>query len=674
MRKVNHHAALIQAAQKVTEDLRREQVHLTLGGEPTYVPIDPSAPEWSFTAVGPTKLGFAHEMTEALIRRRAPGSLAILSPGKFYPGEPNARWAVNILSNRDGTPLNPHPPARPARPSAKAVAKLRRFLTERLRLKSGTWMSAHEPDGVECGVCVLPLDVAKGKWVTQRWPFKGSIPLTAAEGPAGLRLPLGLLPETALKRALVLEPVERGLSLFLPPLLQEPFNKLLKTLLEGIGEAGISSFQIEGYVPSDESNQWIKLAIAPDPGVLEVNLPACNDWFEYESWIRDLDSAAAEVGLRPFKRPSEEEEFGSGGGNHLLFGGPSDEENAFFTNPSWVTSILRYWQHHPSLSYLFTGHYVGPSSQAPRPDESSRELYDLEMAYRFLESLGPGDHRYLISETLRHLHTDGSGNTHRSEISFDKFWSPGWPGGCRGLIEFRAIETLPRTEWTSAVALLWIALASRLYLKHYRRPLVDHGSTLHDCFFLPTPLWEDFRGVLRDLKRVGYNLPPEVFREIWNWRFPVMLRFESKGGRLVVRKAHEGWPLLCETPLEGGTTSRFVDTSIERLEFLADHAFTKSHRVYVQGRELKMGSLGGNHCGAGLRYRRSALHPSLHPGIEPHMPLILTVKSGRKAMHFRLAEARRQFEAIPADQAGRLGGRPCQKLDPSLLTCDLRLP
>jgi uncharacterized protein (DUF2126 family) len=220
-----------------------------------------------------------------------------------------------------------------------------------------------------------------------------------------------------------------------------------------------------------------------------------------------------------------------------------------------------------------------------------------------------------------------------------------------------------------------MALAARLYQRRYTRPLASHGSALHDRYFLPTPLWDDLQSVLRDLKRAGYNLPSEVFHEIWNWRFPVMLRFESKGGKLIVRKAHEGWPLLCETPLEGGTTSRFVDTSIERLEFLADEAFVKSHKVFVQGRELKLGPLGGNHLGAGLRYRRTALHPSLHPGIAPQMPLILAVKSSRKpAMHFRLADARRHFEAIPASEAGNHKGRACQKLNSSLLTCDLRLP
>ena len=170
------------------------------------------------------------------------------------------------------------------------------------------------------------------------------------------------------------------------------------------------------------------------------------------------------IGLRSFR--AEPLPAGTGGGSHLLFGGISIDENPFFTRPGWLASILRYWQHHPSLSYLFTGCYVGISSQAPRPDESGNTLLDLELAYRQLENLPAGDSRLQINELLRHLHTDVSGNTHRSETSFDKFWSP--PTGYYGLIEFRAIESLPKADWTGAVALLWRALLTYLLKQPFR--------------------------------------------------------------------------------------------------------------------------------------------------------------------------------------------------------------
>ena len=333
---------------------------------------------------------------------------------------------------------------------------------------------------------------------------------------------------------------------------------------------------------------------------------------------------------------------------------------------------MRYWQRHPALSYLFTGDYVGPSSQAPRPDESARPLYDLEMAYQFLEKLPAGrDQRQLISETLRHLHTDGSGNTHRSEISFDKFWNASWEGGCRGLIEFRAVETMPRAEWMSAVAALWQALAAMLFDRRKIGPLIEHGLKLHDYFFLPTLLWDDFEEVLRDLKKAGFVFPGEIFREIWAWRFPRVLAFAENGARLEVRKAHEGWPLLCETPLEGGSTSRFVDTSMERLEFFANEKFATTHRIFVEGRELPLTTLRPGGRGCGLRYRRTALHPSLHPGIAPHMPLRMSITGPAKGWHSVLTSDQRQF--TPVKKAAPRLRQPCKKLHAELLTYDLRI-
>jgi uncharacterized protein (DUF2126 family) len=387
-----------------------------------------------------------------------------------------------------------------------------------------------------------------------------------------------------------------------------------------------------------------------------------------------LERACAPVGLRSFKQLTPEDQIGTGGGNHLLFGGPSLDENPLFTHPTWVTSILRYWQHHPSLAYLFTGQYVGPSSQAPRPDECASSLYDLEMAYRFLEQLPPGDHRYLISETLRHLHTDTSGNTHRSEISFDKFWNVNFDGGCRGLVEFRAVESLPHAHWMSAIALLWHSLAAHLLEKPFKAPLVDLGDKLHDTFFLPSFLWSDFEKILRDLRAGGFKLPATLFREIFEWRFPVMLQHTEGAAELTIRRAHEGWPLLCETPLEGGNTSRFVDTSIERLEFLASKDFAARYTIHVQGRALPLQRFPGNRTGIGLRYRRTSLYPSLHPGIPPQMPLVLVLTCDGKSTVYQLDEDRRLFTTRPGAKPPTIARSPCKKLHAGLLTCDLRLP
>jgi uncharacterized protein (DUF2126 family) len=426
-------------------------------------------------------------------------------------------------------------------------------------------------------------------------------------------------------------------------------------------------------VPSDETGTWSRLGIAADPGVLEINLPPCATWREYARWMEVLERATTESGLVSFKQISPEDQIGTGGGNHLLFGGPSLEDHPFFGRPAWVTSILRYWQQHPSLAYLFTGQYVGPSSQAPRPDEGASALYDLEMAYRFLEALPAGDHRYLISETLRHLHTDTSGNTHRSETSFDKFWNVNFDGGCRGLIEFRAVETFPKAEWMSAIALLWKTLAAWLLAHPFTEPLVDLGDKLHDAYFLPSFLWADFEKILRDLRGAGFKLPPAIFRAIFDWRYPVMLQHGHGPATLTVRRAQEGWPLLCEQPLEGGSTSRFVDTSIERLEFVATRNFATGHSIRVAGRELTLQAFPGGKRGAGLRYRRTALYPSLHPGIPPQMPLMVTVTGGGKTTAYRLEQDRRIFVEDTESIAPVSDSNPCRKLNPRLVTYDLRL-
>lgn len=655
---------------RIVARLHRAGVKLTIGGEPSFVPVNPEGPEWSITALGPTKLTYAYALAETLMREVTPGALLVYSPGKIYPGEVNPRWALQLVWNRDGKPIPGSAQMLPARPkSTFSLELLRREILVRLKLR-GVWTSAAEPGHKRASAWVLPLDHDGAQWKTERW-FDGKCTLLNASGPAGLRLPLAQLPEGAMKRALVLEPKDDGLHIFFPPLLQVWWLPLLEAVAKALKQTGAGRCFYEGYVPGDEQRRWRSLGIAADPGVLEINLPPCESAAVYAQWMDDLERCAAKSGLRSCKQPSPEETLGTGGGNHLLFGGPSLEENAFFRKPQWVTSILRYWQRHPSLSYLFTGSYVGPSSQAPRPDESSGELYDLEMAYRFLEGLAPGeDHRVLISDTLRHLHIDRSGNTHRSEASFDKFWNAGWDGGCRGLIEFRAIETLPHARWMSAVALLWKALAAMLLEQPRTDALVDHADALHDAFFLPEPLWADFEEVLGDLRKARFALDRAIFRQIWEYRFPQMLSHRG----LVVRKGLEGWPLLCETPLEGGNTSRFVDTSMERLELAATASFGQKHRLFVQGRELPLAPYPGGKVGAGLRYRRSAWRPSLHPGLPPHMPLVVTIadQKSQPLASFELRDGRRLFEKSAAHP--QLASAPCRKMRPHLLTYDLRLP
>lgn len=659
-------------ASEITRRFEAAGVRLTLGGEPTYVPLRPEGAEWNVAAVGPTKLGYAYRLADALIADGLPGAITIYSPGKQYPGEVNPRWVVNVLANRDGAPLTP-PPFEPIQPTAASLQVFQAQLAAACGLPRKSWLRAIDPADPRRPAAVLPLDHDGRRWRSRRWHIagaRGAAPLLAAEGPVGLRLPLHLLPADAMRRALTLELRDGAVHLFLPPLLQAPFKALLDVMVKLLAEQRVP-YYFEGYVPPDEDGSWTRLGLTADPGVLEVNLPPCDTWQQYHRWLTLLERTGRKVGLCSTKRLPGGDLGGTGGGNHLLFGGPTLEENPFFTRPGWVASLLRYFQAHPCLAYLFTGMYVGPSSQAPRPDESARDLYDLDLAYRHFDRLPAGDHRYVIGETLRHLHIDISGNTHRSEISFDKFWNlAGPPSGAAGLIEFRAIESMPKAASMSAVALLWQGIALHTLEHPSPERLIAHGGRLHDHFFLPRALWDDLERVLTDLRGSGLELPREIFRAIWEWRFPLRLDAALPGGRLAVRRACESWPLLCETPSEGGSTSRFVDTSIERLEITADPKLAAKSRLFVNGREVSLPT-------CGLRYRRTALYPSLHPGLLPHLPLELTVtdRQGRPVPKgtFVLNQNSRGFRPQRKALYAIDLSCPAAKSQPEFVTYDLRL-
>ena len=657
-----------QTAARCAKAFASNGVEMTLGGEPTYVPIDPEGPEWSYAAVGPTKLGYARKMAAHLITNHIPGGIDFFSPGKSYPGELDPRWAVRLISNKDGSPL--FRSRQNGLSDSRSMTTFRKILARALGVKPH-WKSLKDPNVPSNRTWALVLDEVNDQWASFPWPPE-ALELTQAIGPAGLRLPLHTLKETIPRRAVTLEWSNGLVSIFLPPLLQAPFVKLLKKVDQALRESGMGLVEMQGYIPYDEADTWTQIGLAADPGVLEVNLPACKDWEEYDYWLRIVTLSAEACGLRSWKTPTGSPPEGSGGGNHLVFGGRSLDTNPFFSRPRWLTSILRYWQHHPSLAYMFTGCYVGASSQAPRADESARDLHDLEMAFSFLESLPPGDHRHAISETLRHLQTDVTGNSHRSEISLDKFWNLTSPSGALGLIEFRAIESLPKPEWMSAVALLWTALAAWLLENPSKEKLRQFSTLLHDRYLLPCVLWNDLTDILNDLNAAGFGLDAKTFRDIWEWKFPAILDFRSGGAQMTIRRAHESWPLLCEMPVNGGTTSRFVDTSMQRLEVAANPAFEKHFAIRFNGRPLRLRHLDRTQSLAGLRYRRTNLYPSLHPGIPPQLPLQLDIVGKGKSSTFLLEASNYKFKKSTESPLLTLR-KPCKAGRSRDWTCDLRL-
>lgn len=657
-----------RTADVIGKIFRKHGVVLTLGAEPTCVPIKPAGSEWSVAATGPTKLGYAFRLADALIRQSLHGGAIFFAPGKLYPGEVNPRWALHVVARRDGRPMDrTRMVRRKAKPSD--VPAFLQKLADELDINPSV-QKLSDPLHEGADAWVIPLDHDGRRWISPvlRWP-RGS-QLLKAEGSAGLRLPWDAARGRGARRALTLQIRDGRLEVFLPPFLQENWACLLDAVNAAV-PPGVGCGHC-GYVPDDTACLWRCVVIAADPGVLEINLPPCADVVEYDGWMRILDRAQKAAGLRTWKKGMHGQDAGTGGGHHLLFGGETVDSNPLFTHPGWIASMLRFWQHHPSLAYLFTGCYVGASSQAPRPDESGKILQDLEMACAWLEELPQGrDHRSMITDTLVHLHSDSSGNTHRAEISFDKFWNTRFPGGMRGLIEFRAIESLPKASWASSVAVLWSALAAHLLSRPFRSALRNFGDVLHDRYFLPTVLWDDFEAVLAELRTGGLDLDAEVFRKIWEWRFPELL---ATGDGLVVRRALEAWPLLCETPLEGGSTSRFVDASMARIEFSAMPGFARRHKLRVNGRLLPLCAWKNGVCVSGLRFRTSAFYPSLHPGMPVQLPLVLEIEGPSSTRRFVMASRGGRFSPAAQDAPASPRGRAsCRRAGSELLTFDLRL-
>ncbi|MBE9153763.1 transglutaminase family protein [Cyanobium sp. LEGE 06113] len=624
-----------EAARRAEGRLEAAGITLTLGGEPTLVPLEPEGLEWSVAADGPTKLPVARALAAAIQQRTWPGSTLLYCSGKRYEGEVNPRWALRLITGRHGAPIAPWPTpaATGAALTAPAGVPWLQRLGERLGVALAPLRLLDERDP-ERAVWAVPLtwDEEEG-WSSGCWELPlEQRRLTAAPGPAGLRLPLEHFPDDLPCQLLTLEIGPGGFGaagwgLFLPPLERQPTEQLLQAISAEascpLTAAALAEPDLSGLLPVDASEGWEVLGLTADPGVLEVNLPVCDSWSAYRDWLRLIEAAGAAVGLRSWKQSEAGGQQGTGGGNHLLWGSRDLEQHPFFPRPEWLVGILRYFQHHPSLAYLFSGASVGPSSQAPRPDEALGELFDLELAYTVLER-ARGEQRQLIGETLRHLHADRSGNNHRSEISLDKFWNPGAPAGCLGLIEFRALESMPQADWMAAIALLWTHLAA-LQLDPARRPRRLHpwGGALHDRMLLPSQLWADLEAVLADLEAAGLPLDAAPYRTIWEWRYPPLLRWRDAAApgapELTLRPALEPWPLICDTPREGGFTSRFVDGSLRRFELLGAGALAEHYALVLNGRPLPLQQPGP----LAVRYRASALYPCFHPGIEPEMPLVL---------------------------------------------------
>jgi uncharacterized protein (DUF2126 family) len=367
------------------------------------------------------------------------------------------------------------------------------------------------------------------------------------------------------RTALCIEPRGGTLRIFMPPLFTlEAYAELVAAIEATTAELGCK-IQLEGYAPPQDSRIG-RFSISPDPGVIEVNVAPVATFDELVEQTESLYEAAREEGLVAEKFEIDGTHVGSGGGHHLALGASTSGDSPFFRHPDVLASLIGFVNNHPSLSYLFSGRFIGPTSQAPRIDEARNDaVHEIELAFRQLPRRGQTAPPWLVDRVLRNLLVDVAGNTHRTEFCIDKLYSPDGPTGRLGLVELRGFEMTPHPKTAIAQQLLARALFARFWQTPYRTPLVKWGTQIHDRFMLPHFTWQDFDEVVRDLDDHGFSILPEWFEPHFEFRFPRCGTLVNAGVVVELRTALEPWLVLGEETAGTGQ-ARYVDSSLERVQ------------------------------------------------------------------------------------------------------------
>ncbi len=496
------------------------------------------------------------------------------------------------------------------------------------------------------------------------------LPSTASgprgDGPKGPGTPTetaplpGVSAPSIVRTALCIEPRGGVLYVFMPPTESLEDYVAIVAAVEATAEAEGHPVLFEGYEPPRDTRLQ-HFRITPDPGVIEVNIHPASNWDEQVEQTTFLYEAARQSRLSSEKFLLDGRHTGTGGGNHVVLGGATPFDSPFLRRADLLPSLLAYFHQHPSLSFLFSGLFIGPTSQSPRIDEARNDsIFELEIAFRELARLhrerGEEQPPWVVDRALRDLLADLTGNTHRTAICIDKLYSPDGPAGRLGLVELRSFEMPPHARMSLTQSGLLRAITARLLRKPFApERLTRWGNELFDRFTLPYFVWQDFEDVLSDLRDAGYRLEPAWFLPHFEFRFPKHGDLSARGIHLELRAALEPWHVLGEDATSTGT-ARYVDSSLERLQVHVTGMAPDRYRLSCNGRALPLRppGRGGEHV-AGVRYRAWQPSRCLHPTIGVDSPLtfdLVDTWTGRSlaGCEYHVAHpGGRSFEVLPVN-------------------------